>query len=305
MKKSQTSLRNKYDSIIDVLVRFLAIYLGYLPMVSAKDDLIGKTLLIDGADAIQRKLLKSFTIDKKNKKKKQGLLAKGIARKVSAYAADSGNTTLLGQMKISLSRLLNSNSKAALTYAKTIYDAAVAMPAADKTEYEITDADLTALNSAMQLYEAAISAPRDQVVIRKAATDSLPGLFDEAETIVNDRLSNLMANYQFSHPDFYEQYQNALIEITFNRYTAIEGEIIDADSGADLSNVKVTFSSGDNTFEEVSNNHGNYVRRQLNPNLDWDVTYELDEYEKVTAKVNDLERGKHTIINVELKKKTV
>src|SRR6185436_2222258 len=231
MKKSQTSLRNKYDSIIDVLVRFLAIYLGYLPMVSAKDDLIGKTLLIDGADAIQRKLLKSFTIDKKNKKKKQGLLAKGIARKVSAYAADSGNTTLLGQMKISLSRLLNSNSKAALTYAKTIYDAAVAMPAADKTEYEITDADLTALNSAMQLYEAAISAPRDQVVIRKAATDSLPCLFDEAETIVNDRLSNLMANYQFSHPDFYEQYQNALIEITFNRYTAIEGEIIDADSG--------------------------------------------------------------------------
>jgi hypothetical protein len=28
--------------------------------------------------------------------------------------------------------------------------------------------------------------------------------------------------------------QNALIEITFNRYTAIEGEIIDADSGENL-----------------------------------------------------------------------
>jgi hypothetical protein len=81
MTKSQTSLRNKYDSILDVLLRFIAIYLLYLPMVSAKDDLIAKAGLIDEADAIQRRLLKSFRIDKRNKKKKQGVLAKALARK--------------------------------------------------------------------------------------------------------------------------------------------------------------------------------------------------------------------------------
>jgi hypothetical protein len=305
MKKKQTSLRNKYGSILDVFLRFVEIFLGYEPMVSAKDDLTQKTPQIDAADAIQRKLIKGFAKDKKAKKQKQAVKGKALAKKVSAFAFDSGDTTLLGRMRISFSKLLYSNSKAAETYAKTIYDAAFAMSAEDKEKYEITDAELLEFKTMRDLYSAAISAPRDQRVIRKAATDSLPGIFKDAEDIVNERLSNLMANYQFSNPDFYEQYQNALIEINFNRYTVIEGEIIDSDSGEDLSNVKITFTSPEKTFEEMSNHHGNYRRQQLNPELDWDVTYELNNYEKVTKKVKDLVRGKNKVLNIELKKASV
>ncbi|MEP7168874.1 MAG: hypothetical protein ABI855_05840 [Bacteroidota bacterium] len=305
MLKKQTSLRNKYGSILDVLLRFLATFLGYEPMVNAKDDLTGKVQQIDTADAAQRKLLKSFTKDKKIKKQKQAVKAKAVAKKVSAFAFDKGDTTLVGLMKISFSRLLYSNSKAAQTYAKTIYDAAFAMAPADKLKYEITDAELLDLKNARDLYSAAISAPRDQLVIRKVATDSLPGLFRDAEAIVDERLSNLIANYQFSDPEFYEQYQNSLIEINFNRYTAIEGEIIDTDSGEDLSDVKVVFTSSDKTFQEMSDRHGGYLKQQIDPDLNWDVTYELDGYDIVSKKVKDLVRGKHKILNVELKKKTV
>jgi hypothetical protein len=266
MLKKQTSMRNKYGSILDVLFRFLATYLGYEPMVNAKNDLTGKVQLIDEADAAQRKLIKSFTRDKKIKKQKQAVKAKAMAKKVSAFAFDTGDTTLLGRMRISFSKLLYSNSKAAQTYAKTIYDAAFAMAAEDKLKYKITDEELLDLKMARDLYTEAMSAPRNQV-IRKAATDALPGLFRDAEAIVDERISNLMANYQFSDPEFYEQYQNALIEINFNRYTAIEGEIIDSDSGEDLSNVKIIFTATNKAFQEMSDRHGGYLKKQIDPDL--------------------------------------
>ncbi|MEO5572607.1 MAG: hypothetical protein ABIT08_00085 [Bacteroidia bacterium] len=305
MKKRETSLRNKYASIIEVLLRFVSVFLGYEPMVEAKNDLVSKAGEIDDADAIQRKLIKSYTLDKKNKKQKQAVKAKAVARKVSAFAFDSGLTNLFDSMQISLSKLLYSGSKAAETYARTIYDAAFAMTDADKLKYEISAAELLDLKTARDLYTAVISAPRDQRVIRKAATESLPGLFKDAEEIVDDRLTNLIVNYQVSDPEFYAQFNNALIPINFNRYTAIGGEIIDAESGEDLSKVKITITSSEKTYEEMSNHHGNYIKLQLDPNIDYDMKFELPGYEVLNEKVKDLKLGKHKVVNVELRKKTV
>jgi hypothetical protein len=302
--KRENSLRNMYTAVINEIIYYVAVWTGYLPFETCKSDFDAKLQKIDETEELRNTLLKGFAKTKKAKKKQMSLLANAVCRKVRAYAIDTGNTGLFGQMQISMSKLLYSNSQLSKDFAEQIYAAADGLTAGEKTAYALDGTVLTDFRVALDAYITYITMPRDKIVARMQAVDLLKELYPQASAILKDRLDNLMSNYQESNPEFYARYFNARIIQDNIRHATIEGTVVDEETGADLKNVKVTFSSGTESFQEMTDVQGAFERQELNPELEWDVKFELPGYEEQQISEVELNRGEHEKFNVKLKKIT-
>lgn len=301
MKKQFTSFRNMYAAVIAVLTYFTDAWSAFLPFATSVTAFKNKVTAIDENEELQKMLIKGFTQLKKNRKKEQATKANAICRKVQAFAADN-NPSLFGQMKITIAMLLNSNAILAKSLAEQIYEAASnAMTDAQRTAYDITDLDLTALRAAIDGFAEVMTLPRDRIVIRKYATELFPILFADANKVLKEKLDNLITNFE-SNTEFINEYRNARIVLPIVRHTTIAGLVTDKDSGADLKNVKVTISSADKQFEDITNVQGAFTQGELNPELNWNVKFELPDYETEELADIDIKRGQHLNLKIQLKK---
>lgn len=308
MTRRTNNLKNMYSAVKAVILTYIAIWTGYVPFETANAAFNASTDEIEDTEEIQKMLIKGYTIEKRVKKKKMATAALMVCKKVRAYASSIKNNALMGEMKISMSKLLYSASNLSLTYANNILTAATAMTAADRTLFDITAADMNTLSDSIKEFEAVISMPRDRIVVRKTATKKLPELFAETTGILTNQLDNLMSNYESSHPDFYSDYFNARVIVDMQRHTVLKGNVTNED-GEDLKKVKVTIKGKNKitnaelvVFEEMTNADGNFVKSTLNPELDYDVIFELPHYEKVVLTDLDIKKGEHELLAITLKK---
>ena len=308
MKKNFNNLKNMFSSVQAIILYYIAVWTGYVPFETSNakfNTVVGK---IEDNEEIQKILTKGWTVAKRTKKRNMAKKAMEICRKIRAFASSKKDSALFGRMQITYSKIYYGTANVALAYANNILTEANAMTPAERTTYDISDGDITALTDLISEFDTAASTPRDRIVIRKAATEKLPLLFKEGSELLTDELDNLMSNYKESEPEFYEQYFNARIIVNQIRHTAIEGNVTDLE-GADLKKVKVTMTGKDKVteevvavFEEKTDKDGNFIKRELNPELEWDVTFELVEYEPQTFEDIDLTAGEHEMLEVKLRK---
>ena len=100
-------------------------------------------------------------------------------------------------------------------------------------DYGVTEAELTALQTAIDEYKAMESSPRLGIIDRKAATGQIGMLISENSRILKNQLDKLIGQLEEENPEFYRDYFNAR-------------EIIDLKGGNGKSNGEVK-DAGENS----------------------------------------------------------
>lgn len=304
MNKHLNDLKNMYQAVQLIILKYVAQWTGYVPFETGNTTFNKKVNDISEAEQAQEINTKGYTQQKRTNKRTMANLGVALAGKVRAFAAASGNEGLFGEMSIKFAKLFYSKANLSLAFAKMILDAVNALTPAQRTAYNILDADITAYEESISNFESHISLPRELIAIRKFKTLELKTLCKETSKFLTDELDNLMEN--FTGTDFYSEYKNARIIVNQVRHTAIDVNVT-RPGGEDLKKVKVTMT-GKNlqneviaTFEDFTDKDGNMIRRELNPELDWDVKFELPDYTSVEYKDLDLEKGEHLKLEVVMK----
>jgi hypothetical protein len=296
----QSRTRNMYQVVINILQAFVAVWTSYTPFSDAVTLFQSDVSEIDDVKEKQQQILSGYAINKKQKKKDMATIASIISKKVRGFAADSGDSILYNQMKISFTRLFRTRDTDSVGFAELIHTAANAMTPEQRTAYKISAADLTLLRNSIDTFKT-LPSPADVKAIRKQLTESLPGMFNKTTGVLKNTIDNLISDYMVSHPDFYGQYFNARRTFESHRHTTVEGTTIDAATGEDLSNVQVSITSSSGNFQELTDVQGSF-KQQIEPEVTYTAKFILPGYETVEYDNIKLSRGVHEKFDVKLNK---
>lgn len=308
MNRNKSNILNMYHAVQLVIAKFILKWTGYTPFETANTEFNAFVFDIEQVNEAQKVILKGYTAEKKEKKRNMANLGIALAKKVKAFAAATKDYGLFGEMSISFSKLFYMRSNLALAYARQVLNKVKVLTPEEMTAYDITADDLTDYSKAIDEFAAVIALPREKIALRKTETERINVLFKNATDMLKDRLDNLMENYVNSAPDFYADYKNARVIVNLIRHTAIAANVT-AEDGQDLKKVKVTLTGKDKQtnavkelFEELTDKNGNVIKRELNPDYDWDVKFELPAYVPFEITDIDLSPGEHEKLEVVLKK---
>lgn len=165
-------------------------------------DLIGQLVLAQGSPTT------GITLDKAMLQTQMVDMALRVGGALKAFASDSNNSDLLARADVTKSTFTRARDDQRDDIAQRIHDLANTNIAA-LGPFGITAATLTALQTRISAYVAAIGSPRVARVKISTATEMLDAEFARADTILNDRIDGLMEQFKSSGTTFYADYKNA------------------------------------------------------------------------------------------------
>lgn len=298
MNSYNSRSRNMYQVVLNILQAFASLWSSYVPFADGVTEFKDDVKSIDDKKAIQEALLKGYALNKYSKKRDMATLSLIVCKKVRGYAADTGDIILYGKMKISFTKLYSLKDTLCISYAEQIYTAATAMLPADQTRYKISPAELTAMRSAIDVFMN-LPSPEEVRSKRKTLTKDLNALFKTTTGVLDNKLDNLIAEFQITDPQFFSEYHNARRIFESHRHTTVEGVTIDAATGKDLQNVQVIIESSADHFEEMTDQQGEF-KRQVEPEISYNLKFVLPDFEPQEFKNVKLKRGKHQKFDVKL-----
>lgn len=189
-----------------------AAWAALVPYANATTAFKDKIVAIEAEVAKQGTDLEGYALDKAAKKEKMVQKGLAIANQVYAYAEDNDDAVLREKMDVSYSDLTAPRDAVIAQKCQVIHDEANAVIASIGA-YGVVAADLTALETLIDAYEAVISAPRTAITVRKGATEAIETLIKEGTTILTNRMDKLMSEFKDSNPDFYQEYFDARIVV--------------------------------------------------------------------------------------------
>lgn len=133
-----------------------------------------------------------------------------IAAATRSCAVTSGNTFLAGQVDFTRSQVTDGRDATVAARCEGILDTANGVSDSLK-DYGITTAKLTKLRQRIDAFNAVQTKPRQVTSSSSAATRELPGLFQQAIAVLEDRLDGLVVQFKESQPSFYNEYQSARV----------------------------------------------------------------------------------------------
>ena len=133
-----------------------------------------------------------------------------IAAATRSCAVTSGNTFLAGQVDFTRSQVTDGRDATVAARCEGILDTANGVSDLLK-DYGITTAKLTKLRQRIDAFNAVQTKPRQVTSSSSAATRELPGLFQQAIAVLEDRLDGLVVQFKESQPSFFNEYQSARV----------------------------------------------------------------------------------------------
>jgi hypothetical protein len=297
MNASNSFKRKMFQLVLNILTIFSSTWSGIVTVATVVTSFTGTVQEIDEKAAEQQVTIKTYTANKKKRKREMAEKALRVRGKLSAFAAATGDTILLKKMKIAFYKLYYLNDTTAIANAQIILDAANDLTPAQKTDAEITAGDITELTDGIKTFKE-VPSPDQMRAIRKQFTSQLNVLVKKANDILVDSLDGLM--YQFLGTDFYEQYNNVRPLHESHRHTILAVNAVD-EEGHDLSNVGVLLTSDKNNFQDITNPQG-IAKQQISPETKYKAKFILPEYEEKDLEEIKLHAGEHRTIKVVLKK---
>ena len=298
MKKSYDSRLRMYSATYDVLTEHAATFATYPAMLAAYNELGIRVRKLVSLKMQQEADRKGYTRAKKEVRSALATSALKLRGKVAAFAKETGNEVLFGEMNISDSKIIYGKSTTALTLSQSIYEAADAMPAPAKTQYEITPAVMTAMLAIIDEYSVIMSAPRIAAVKRKTQTKEISESVIFCSLYLRDTLDGLMREYD--NTTFFTEYTNARRIVEEPTLQARIIGVITAENGDPVEGAKVVLTAGMLTFEDMTDENGHYRLRNLNPELYMFKVTKPGFTEYVIPDV-DIYAGEHEKMNVKIK----
>jgi hypothetical protein len=131
-----------------------------------------------------------------------------IANSLYVFAFDTTDNPLLVKVNVNKCMFYQNHDRNALTLAKII--AAEAKNHSEAlSDYGISAADITELDSIISQLEGSLNAPASVIDEHKLYTSNLKALFVAADSIIYDKLDKLVRLFKTSSPDFFNLYSNA------------------------------------------------------------------------------------------------
>ncbi len=161
--------------------------------------------ILDGAQA-KSAALTGIAAGKTNSRQTVSTKTVSIAGVVYTYAADIADETLREEMNITNSRLTRTRDEELAPLCQFIHDRAQAHLAALK-DYNITDAKLADLQTAITNYSAETPKPRTAISGRKTTNVNISNLFKDIKQLLT-RFDKQIESLAEDHPDFVKTYQS-------------------------------------------------------------------------------------------------
>lgn len=212
MKKTLEDRFTMFYAVDTALDNHTATWTPLVPFTNAVTQFKAKIAAIEAEVEQQEKELDGYAMDKIGKKTKMIEKALQVANQVFAFAEDTSNTVLREKVDFSRTDLSTKRDAVVAQLCQGIHDEANAV-IASLAPYGLVAADLTALQTLIDDYEAVISAPRTAITVRKGSTEAIEALIKEGTLILTNRLDKLMSEFKDSAPDFYQEYFDARVVV--------------------------------------------------------------------------------------------
>lgn len=208
MNKTQTNQFRMFLSTQETLDANTELWSPTPIFLTAKNNL---DELIQRITAVNEKTVsnsKAVTADKAVALKnliEKALTLSGI---LQAYAAVTGNIKLAGKVKLVKSDITKIRETDIEALIAPLIKAA-RKHLADLAEYGVTEDMLVELETSLDDFKALIGQPRTVRNQAFAAMTLMDELFDAANDLVKNRIDKLMIRFQFTHTEFYSEYERA------------------------------------------------------------------------------------------------
>jgi hypothetical protein len=143
-------------------------------------------------------------------------IAKKVRSAAVAHAIFTNDLKLRDKIDYTDSELNNCRDNILADRAKVIYDIALPLKT-HLTRLNITEADITAVNTVRLQYLGVIAEPRAAIVETKSATASLARKFRETDKLLRNEIDPTIRIFENTNFDFFEQYKNARIIVDLGR----------------------------------------------------------------------------------------
>jgi hypothetical protein len=220
----------------DLLLRKLKMYRNVLDVVNThknawetsepfKTEVDNLDVNVKDIDEKSQRLKGSQSVSEEKKQMCQKML--GAALVVSgtgaAYASQIKDMGLKAKFNFTKSELSKGNEKE--VYNRCINISLAAEPILDKLlAFNMPADQLTLLNQAASAFDKLISAPREVRKADKSTKEEMKAVYDECDTLLDERLDKMMLIYKKSYPDFFIEYTNARIIGGWHRKNDDEGD---------------------------------------------------------------------------------
>lgn len=146
--------------------------------------------------------------NKRTQKQNLSRRAAVIAGQVFAYASKTKNEVLKQASDFSETDIKRLKDGAFVARCQTIHDLGAENKNALK-DYGVKDADLTALQTAIEEYMPTAAKPRTAIAERSTVKANLKQLFAEADQLLLEQTDKIAENLTETFPDFVSTYNNA------------------------------------------------------------------------------------------------
>ncbi len=196
----------------DYLTANASVWNGIPATVAAHALLVTRIGAIDTMVTEQEKVLSGIYANKRAKRtelEKKMLLVSGPA---AAYAAATGNELMLADTDLNPSELSNATEQRIDDIATRLINA-VNNEIGALADYGVTEVQMTALDTALEVYEGAKTSPDVARAQRAGFTAALEPLVKSATDLLNDQLDKLISIYKDSNVPFHAGYESARVII--------------------------------------------------------------------------------------------
>jgi len=205
MNRYQLNLTDMFATVSAYMAKNKTIWQGVPAILATVSDLDTGLGVIGDTDKKQASPTSGATKDKEQVRHDYEEEILLIADQLAALAAQTKNAVLAGKAELTLSSLNKMPAEVLEATGKNISELATANIAA-LAGYNITAADVTALDNLTTAFHGAKSEPRAAVVDRKKQTDTLPGAIADVRSILRNRLDKQMTTYRRTNGEFYAGY---------------------------------------------------------------------------------------------------
>ena len=163
-----------------------------------------------------------------------------ISRKTEAYASLANNLILVKEVHYPETSFTNATDSNLESRSQIIYEKAKAN-IADLAPYDVSEDDLIGLQTAIDLFHAAVPAIRTGTNEKKQITSQIAQLLKENDVLF-EKMDLLIEIVRLKQPDFYKGYKDTRMIIkTGNGSLALVASATDAATGEGLKGVRFTF----------------------------------------------------------------
>jgi hypothetical protein len=210
MTKREENIFSMYNAV-DSLLTSSSDAVSSIPVLqNAHDEFTNLLSQIEAKNNEYINMTAGKTDDKDDKEETMINSAMRTASALSVYGRINSLPDMTSRNSIAISTFKRMRDNDLLGKAKQIHSDAAGI-ADQLADYGITPEDLTAFNDAISAYESAMDSKESSFAERSAARQALSELFDDADSVLKDKLDNMMELFANSNSEFYNQYQSARV----------------------------------------------------------------------------------------------